>query len=128
MPVAIPNGGGDDITTSDLSAYNAAVSVSGGDQTADESGLVSDVEERAERIAAGWTDSGGAGGYQQAVALEVLQRGAALQAEIDKSVRQWAKQGRERALTEMLGPLVKALVERDRLLLELRERLNGSPY
>jgi hypothetical protein len=128
MSTVIPNGGGDDVTTGDLGAWDAVSTIPGGDQTSEESDITSDIEARVGRIAAGWTDSGGPGGFQQDVALEVLQRAAALQGEINLSVRQWAKQGRERALSEMLGPLVKALVERDRLILELRERLNASPY
>ncbi len=31
-------------------------------------------------------------------------------------------------MLEMFGVLTKAIVDRDRLLLELRERLNRSPY
>lgn len=99
-----------------------------GSFTPPEVALVATVEEKLEAIASGWVDSGGPGGHQAAVATEILRRVALLQGDLNRSVRQWAKPGRERALLEMMGVLVGAIHQRDRLLLELRERLNASPY
>jgi hypothetical protein len=142
MPTVIPNGGSDDITSAELGGYSTAADVSeawrsadqtfvtlgSGSQTVQEAEIVSSVEEKLDAIVEGWIDSGGPGGYQRAVSREILRRAALLQGDLVSSVRQWAKPGRERAMLEMLGVLTKALVERDRLLLELRERLNNSPY
>jgi len=140
LPTVIPNGGGGDITSSEIIALvsglnlvwdndtQEASSGGGGGQTQAETQLVSEVEAKLEAIATGWVDSGGSGGRQQAVAHEILRRAALLQGDLSGSVRQWAKPGRDRALMEMFGVLAKAIVDRDRLLLELRERLNDSPY
>jgi hypothetical protein len=142
MPTAIPNGGTGDITSSELGAYSTAVDVSEawrsgnqtfatigtGSQTVQEAEVVSNVEEKLDAIVEGWIDSGGPGGYQRAVSREILRRAALLQGDLSASVRQWAKPGRERAMLEMFGVLTGAIMERDRLLLELRERLNASPY
>lgn len=140
MPVVIPNGGGGDITSSELIALVSGLDLlvnnqtqeitsgGGGAQTQSETQLVNSVESKLQEIAVGWVDSGGPGGHQRAVAHEVMRRAALLQGDLSKSVRQWAKPGRDRALMEMFGVLVKAVADRDRLLLELRERLNASPY
>lgn len=142
MPTVIPNGGSDDITSSELGGYSTAldltrkwvannqtfVDLPTGDATPQEAAVVSGVEEKLDAIAQGWVDSGGPGGYQRAVSREILRRAALLQGDLAESVRHWAKPGRERALAEMFGVLTRALLERDRLLLELRERLNQSPY
>jgi len=139
VPVVIPNGG-DDITSSELAGYGGAVQPVGrpdtqtistgptGDLTPAESSLVTNVERKLDAIVSGWVDSGGPGGFQRATSREILRRAALLQGDLNASVRQWAKPGRERALTEMFGVLTRAIVDRDRLLLELRERLNASPY
>lgn len=140
MPTVIPNGGGDDITGSEVLAHGAATRAFWNqyNQTFSEPGrggmappevqVVNAVEEKIDLIAQGWVDSGGPGGYQRAVSREILYRAALLQGDLASSVKQWARPGRERALLEMFSVLTKALVERDRLLLELRERLNVSPY
>lgn len=149
MPTVIPNGGSNDITSAEVSGYYGGVLGAGpnrptttwdpailsgdssggsGGQTSQEVQLVSSVEQKLDVIVQGWVDSGGPGGFQQAVAPEILRRAALLQGDLLASVRQWAKPGRERALSEMFGVFTKALVDRDRLLLELRERLNASPY
>ena len=128
MPTAIPDGGGDDLATNDLQAYNAVKNIPEGERTAEQAELAEDIEAQAAALAQGWDDSGGPGGFQVDVSAEVLLRAATLQGQVQSSVRQWAKQGRERAMLEMLGSLQQALIERDRLLLELRERLNASPY
>jgi hypothetical protein len=129
MPNAIPNGGGEDISTSDLQAYNAVINTPAGTQTAIDESISVDIEEKAEALAAGWTDSGGPGGFQRDVAAEVVIRAATLQGQVQASVRQWASRANtERGQMEIIGSLMQALIERDRLLLELRERLNASPY
>ena len=140
MPVVIPNGGGDDITSTEISAYaggSLADYASGsqtftefptGDRMPQESKVISAVDAKLDAIAQGWIDSGGPGGLQRANSREVLLRSALLQGELISSVRQWSRPGRERALLEMFGVLVKALADRDRQLIELRERLNQSPY
>ncbi len=140
MPVVIPNGGTEDITSAELGAYGASVQPVGNPDTmavttsptgnlrAPEAQVVSRVEQKLDAIVQGWVDSGGPGGYQQAVSREVLRRAALMQGNLLASVRQWARPGRERAMLEMFGVLTKEIVNRDRLLLELRERLNASPY
>jgi len=128
MPNAIPNGGGEDISTSDLAAYNAVVNLAPGSQSASDEGISTEIEEAAAVLASGWTDSGGPGGFQRDVAAEVLVRAARLQGQVQSTVRQWESPGRERATLEIMGSLMVALIERDRLVLELRERLNASPY
>jgi len=145
MPVAVPDDGSVQITSSELGGYVGATKTPGlnegarkdytqssasgdGSLTPQESMIVSDVEEKIAAIALGWVDSGGPGGHQRAVAREILRRAALLQGDLVGSVRQWAKPGRERAMLEMFGVLTRAIVDRDRLLLELRERLNASPY
>ena len=128
MPIAIPNGSGDAITSAELTSYASVIHPFQGDLTAQQQQVRDDLEGRVTEIAQGWTDSGGPGGHQTDVALEVLERAALLQGDLAKTIRQWAKPGRERALMEMFGLLTKALVERDRLLLELRNRLNDTQY
>jgi len=139
MPIVIPNGGTGDITSSELGGLSnpytdyrdktqTFTDPPGGNLTPQETQLISSVETKLSAIVQGWVDSGGPGGHQQAVSREILRRAALLQGDVLASVRQWAKPGRERAMTEMFGVLTRALVDRDRLLLELRERLNASPY
>lgn len=140
MPIVIPNGGpSGSITSSELGGLSNPYTdyrdktqtfsdPPSGDYTPSEVQLISNVEQKLDAIVEGWVDSGGPGGHQQAVAYEVLRRAALLQGDLLGSVRQWAKPGRERAMLEMFGVLTKAITDRDRLLLELRERLNASPY
>ncbi len=146
MPTVIPNGGPGDITSAEIAGYGpgkfggvdprttfdptirGTTTPTTGDQTSSEVQVISDVEDKLDVIVTGWIDSGGPGGHQQAVAREILRRAALLQGDLQTSVRQWAKPGRDRALMEMFGVMTKAIVDRDRLLLELRERLNDSPY
>jgi hypothetical protein len=141
MPIAIPNGtAAGAITTSELGGYGGATGATtnssnqtttvqpGGNQTPAEVALVSSVDDKLAAIVTGWVDSGGPGGHQAAVSQEILRRAAFLQGDMLASVRQWARPGRERALLEMMGVLSAAIISRDRLLLELRERLNQSPY
>jgi hypothetical protein len=129
MPIVLANGGGSKITSSEITAYAAATkAATTAQQTSEEQAVVTSVEEKLVAISASWVDSGGAGGNQRAVSGEVLTRAGELQNDLASTVRQWAKPGRERALMEMFGTLTKHLADRDRLLLELRERLNGSPY
>lgn len=145
MPVVIPNGGSA-ITSTEIAAYGpgtfggtlptttfdprikGTVTPTTGNQTASEVQVVNNVNDKLDVVVSGWIDSGGSGGRQQAVAREILRRAALLQGDLQLSVRQWAKPGRDRALMEMFGVMTKAVVDRDRLLLELRERLNSSPY
>jgi hypothetical protein len=127
MPTAIPNGGSA-ITTSELGAYYAVSSIASGQQTSTEAGIATEIDEKAAAVSQGWEDSGGPGGFQADVAAEIVTRAAVLQGQVQASVRQWETPGRERATMEMMGSLMQALIERDRLLLELRERLNASPY
>lgn len=138
MPVAFPNGD-NAITSAELGGlsnpytdYNTGTQTfsdpPSGNRTPQEAQLIQRVEEKLDAVVQGWVDSGGPGGHQQAVAQEILRRAALLQGDLMASVRQWAKPGRERALLEMFGVMTAALVDRDRLLLELRERLNASPY
>jgi hypothetical protein len=125
--VAIPNGGGDDIGIGDLQSYNS-IRQNPSPPNSTEEGITQDVEQRLDAIAGGWEDSGGAGGVQIDVSREVLERAAALVGQLQGAVHRWETPGRQRAQIEMIGSLVQALTERDRLLLELRERLNASPY
>ena len=129
MP-AVFDGGPDTspVTSAELTAYDAAKAASAGDRTAQEQALIDAVDAKLNLISADWDDSGGPGGFQAAVAAEVLLRAAALQGGLANTVRQWARPGRERALLEMFGVLTRAVAERDQLLLEFRERLNASPY
>lgn len=146
MPNVIPNGGTGDITSAEVGAYlgsklgdadprstwdstiRGTNTPTTGNQTTAEVQIVQEVEDKLDAIVQGWVDSGGPGGHQQAVSREVLRRAALMQGNLLQSVRQWAKPGRERAMLEMFGVLTKEIVDRDRLLLELRERLNASPY
>lgn len=138
-PVSIPDHGGAEITSAELGSianpytdYNTTTQTfsnpPSGDWTPEEVQVIGAVEQKFDAIVTGWVDSGGPGGNQQAVSREILRRAALLQGDLLGSVRQWAKPGRERAMLEMFGVLTKAIVDRDRLLLELRERLNNSPY
>lgn len=135
MPAAIPNGGGgDDPTTGELAAYNSATSKANGDQTASDQQVIADVEAKIAAIAGGWVDSGGTGGRQAQIALEVAAFSGQLEADRLAAVNQWAptasKAGPQarKAQAEMHGADTKSIVEMYRLLLELRERLNDSPY
>ncbi len=100
----------------------------GGNVTPQQASVVNHVEQKLDAVVSGWVDSGGPGGHQQAVAHEILRRASLLQGHLLQSVRQWAKPGRERAMLEMFGVVTQAMVDRDRLLLELRDRMNDSPY
>jgi hypothetical protein len=127
MPLVFRNGTG--VTSAEISAYHgASQQKAAGVISAAGQGITQEVEDKVDEISNSWTDSGGTGHVQKDVAPEVLARAAAVQGQLASTVRQWAKPGRERALLEMFGVLTQALGERDRLLLELRERLNASPY
>ena len=132
MPVAIPNGGGDqDPTSSQLAAYRAATATPSGNQTAQEQALIAEIEGKVQAIAQGWEDSGGTGGRQALVALEVADFAGRLEAARLQAINQWAKEagrGSRKAQTEMHGADTVYMVELARLLFELRERLNDSPY
>lgn len=128
MPTVIPDGD-NRITSAEVTAYGGAQQAKvAGTFGSTEQAVQERVEAKLAQLSSGWRDSGGSGGKQQAVAPEVLSRAAELQTTLADVVRQWAAPGDERALMEMFGVLTKAIVERDRLLLELRERLNASPY
>jgi hypothetical protein len=58
----------------------------------------------------------------------LLKRTAEMQRQLTKTIRQYARPGRERALLEMFSVVTAGVANRDLLLLELRERLNNSPY
>jgi len=120
--VNILDGGGEEISSGELQGYAGAIETASGNQTPAEINLTEATRRKLDTIKGDWNAT------QQAVALEILTRAAELQRDLLDSVRQWAKPGRERALLEMLAPLVTHLTERDRLLLELRQRLNASPY
>jgi len=131
MAKLIPDGDATTVFTSAGAAYATSLeiqTVAAGASLQAAQQVTAETNEKVAAISQGWQDSGGPGGNQQAVATEVATRAAQLQAELTRVVRQWAKPGRERALTEMLGVIAGAIAERDRLLLELRERLNASPY
>lgn len=130
MPTAIPNGDWvASVTTSELSAYGAAKfarnTLSGqyeakpsGASSSEELAIVDVVDQKVESIAqTDWS------AIEQQLRQEIVERGALLQVQLVDSVRQWARPGRERALLEMFGVLTAALVDRDRTLLELRERV-----
>jgi hypothetical protein len=127
MPQLFANG--HVITTSDATAYplKAAGELQAA-ATAQSQQVKKEVDTKLAEISAGWEDSGGTATHQKDVAPEVLARAAEIQSNLAATVRAWAKPGRERALMEMFGVFTAALADRDRLLLELRERLNVSPY
>jgi hypothetical protein len=123
MPTAIPNGGGsEELTTGDLIAYNSTQQTAPGAQSTAEQQVSTDVEARVQVLAAGWTDT------PSVDPLEVLQRSARLQGDVAGAVRQWARSGSERRMLEMIGSLTAELTVRDRELLELKARLDASPY
>jgi hypothetical protein len=127
----MPNVLGDDdsgLTSSEITGYAGATGTTAGNRTPEEQAAIVAALAKLSVISGGWTDSGGPGGFQQAVAAEVLTRAATTQDALAKSIRQWAKPGRDRALMEMFGVITGRLVEMDKTLLELRERLNDSPY
>lgn len=133
MPAAIPNGGGGgDITTSQVAAYHAAISKPAGSQTAQEQAIVKEVETKVTQVAGGWIDSGGAGGRQAAVALEVARLVGKLEADRVASVNQWAPDATgssakaKKAQTEMHGADTPTIAEMLRLLFEIRDRMNAA--
>lgn len=135
MPTAIPNGGGeDDPTTSEAAAYNAAISVPPGDRTAQEQATIEDYEAKVQTVGNGKVDSGGTGGRQAAVALEVGRTIAKLENDRKKSIRQWAQKAASggpnarKAQEEMHGSDTATMANLLFLLYELRDRLNSSPY
>lgn len=135
MPVAIPNGGGgSDPTTSEAAAYSQAKNKPPGNQTAQEQALVQSFEAAVTGIAQGWQDSGGTGGRQAAVALRVAAFAGELSALRNAAVNQYAEEAASetakarKAQAEMHGSDTQAFVALARLLFELEERLNDSPY
>jgi hypothetical protein len=135
VPAAIPNGGGgSDVTTAQLAAYSAAKSKSAGDQTAQEQATVAAVEAAVQTVAQGWQDSGGPGGDQAAAAIEVAERLGRLEAKRVQVINQHAEkasggtQESRRAQAEMHGADTEFFHEVLRELIELRQRLNRSPY
>lgn len=135
MPAAIPNGGGGgDPTTGESGAYNNAISKDPGDQTAADQQLIQSFEQRVQAIGDARADTGGPGGHQAAVALEVGRFAGALEARRKAAVDQYAPEASggtlkaRRAQSEMHGADTQSLVELAWLLFELRERLNDSPY
>jgi hypothetical protein len=135
MPTAIPNGDpSDDPTTSEAAAYNSSISIPAGDRTPEEQATVDEYEGKVTRIGAGKTDSGGTGGRQAAVAVEVGRTIAEMERNRKKSIDQWATKAARggpevrRAQSEMHGADSATLSSVLFLLYELRERLNDSPY
>jgi len=132
MPAAIPNGGGgEDPTSSQVAAYSAALAKVAGSRSAQEQATITEIEAKVQAIAQGWADSGGTGGRQTAVALEVAGFIGRLEAARLQSVNQWAREaakGSRKAQAEMHGADTEFIVELARLIFELRERLNDSPY
>jgi hypothetical protein len=134
MPIAIVEGDTGGTSTSQLAAYSAAKNKAAGDQTAQEQQIVAAVEASVNQAAQGWTDSGGTGGRQAAVALEVARFTADLEARRVAAVNQYATDASggtlkaRKAQSEMHGADTQTIVELARLVFELRERLNDSPY
>lgn len=129
MPIIAKDGAGSEITSSEINAYRAAQEqAASGEQTAAGQAVAAAVDAKVAQIAGSARDSGGTGDYQAAVMPEVMDRAAELQGALASTIRTWAKPGHERGLLEMFGQVVGALVEKDKLILELRERLNNSPY
>lgn len=135
MPAAIANGGStDEPTTSQAAAYNQATSKAPGDRTPDEQAVVDDYEKKVAAIGNTKKDSGGPGGHQAAVALEVGRTIAELERNRKKSIDQWAREasrggpGARKAQAEMHGSDSETLAKMLFLLYELRDRLNASPY
>lgn len=135
MPTAIANGGApDDPTTSEAAAYNVAVSKPAGDRTPEEQAVVDDYEGKVTAIGNAKVDSGGPGGFQAAVALEVGREIARLERNRKRAIDQWAKQaarggpGARKAQAEMHGADSETLAKLMFTIFELRERLNASPY
>jgi len=110
------------ISSAEVAAYGTAASKPAGDRTAAETALVAGVEAKAGQVSQGWNAT------QQQVAAEVLARAAELQAEMQATIRQYAKTGRSNSLSEMFSVLTKAMAKRDREILEALARLDGSPY
>lgn len=131
MPVAIPDDEGGGPTTGEAAGYAAALEVPPGDRTAAEQAAIAAFEAKMAAISGGWKDSGGPGGFQAKVALEVGRFVGQLEAARQQSVNQWAKEaarGSRKAQAEMHGADSASLVTLARLVYELRERLNVSPY
>lgn len=129
MPVAIPNGGGSDVTTPELTAYANAQAKSPGDRNAAEQGAIDTVDGKVDGIAGGWVDSGGPGGFQFDVRREVTAFTARLEAARAEAINQYAKSSDPRkANREMHGADSQFIVEIYRQLLEAINRLNASPY
>jgi hypothetical protein len=136
MPIAFVNGTTpQNPKTSEVAAYAAAKEKVAGDRTAQEQAAITSVEAEVTRVAGGWQDSGGTGGRQAAVALDVLDFASRLDGARKQSINQHAEKaqggaGRQarHAQTEMHGADTEFFIELARLLFELRERLNDSPY
>lgn len=143
MPTAIPNGGGGEDTeptTSEAAAYHSAVSIPSGERSAEEQQVVEEYEEKVEAIGETKADTGGpaagvpGGGKKTDVSLEVAGMIGELEYRRKQLVDQWARDaaragpGLRRAQSEMHGADTPTLVDIIWLLLEIRERLNDSPY
>lgn len=128
MPLLFVDTDAPPITSSQTTAYLGAEERRAlGAQTAQEQAVVAATESSLRAIAETWRDeTKQTTTYQRDLAPEILERAAALQGELARVVRQWARPGREQALMEMFGVLTRAIVERDRLLLELRERVKAG--
>lgn len=133
VPAAIPNGGGGgDPTTSELAAYNSAKSKPPSEQTAQDQETIKELEAKLATIAAGWEDSGGTGGRQEAVRLEVAAFAGRLEGARLASINQWARSAAaggpqsRKAQSEMHGADTEFIIELARLLYELRDRVNAE--
>lgn len=130
----INGGGGASTTNSQAAAYQAATSKAAGDQTAQEQAVVQEYEAAFTAIGEAWVDSGGTGGRQAAVALEVAAFTAELEARRNAAINQHAEKAvggtlqARHAQTEMHAADTQTLIDLARLVYELRERLNDSPY
>jgi len=113
---------GQQVTASEATAYSTASAKPAGNRTAQEQQTIASVEGKVSTLSAGWS------AYQAAAAAEILTRTARVQAELSEQIRKSAKPGRERALLEMFSVLTKANADLLRDLVELRGRLDASPY
>lgn len=110
------------ITAPEVAAYQTAQATPPGEQTAAEQAVVAAVEAKLSVISVDWN------AIQQAVNSEVLIRAAQLQKSVTDIVRQYSLPRQSGPQSEMFSVVTNAMVERDRTLLELRERLDASPY
>ena len=109
--------GPNSIPAPQVAAYQQAAAIPQASRTTEEQQVVDAVDAKFANVIGSWN------AIQRDVSPEVLAFATSLQGDMTRVIRQYAGPGRERAYTEMFSTVTARMVEMERVILELRERV-----